>query len=227
MDKDAVYRSLEDEMVKYVDLIDVPIEPVPEKLVVIPSGNNLIATPINEDMKPYTGDLVYVRESVLGRLKQAAKFLAKNDSGMQLQVVYGYRALEIQQKLFLKNKKRFVGALSGVALLEATHRLVAVPSVAGHPTGGAVDVRIIKDGTLLDMGTEALEFVQDSYSFSPFISTEAQNNRSLLRDAMLAAGFAPFDGEWWHFSYGDREWASYYNKPSAIYDQLNFNEVAV
>ncbi|MDR3125675.1 MAG: hypothetical protein LBU20_01195 [Candidatus Nomurabacteria bacterium] len=27
---------------------------------------------------------------------------------------------------------------------------------------------------------------------------------------MMSQGFAPYDGEWWHFSYGDREWAAWY-----------------
>jgi D-alanyl-D-alanine dipeptidase len=59
-----------------------------------------------------------------------------------------------------------------------------------------------------------------TFTFSPFIGKEAWNNRQLLRYVMLSAGFAPFDGEWWHFSYGDREWAFYYKKPYAIYNQL-------
>jgi D-alanyl-D-alanine dipeptidase len=40
---------------------------------------------------------------------------------------------------------------------------------------------------------------------------------------MLGVGFAPFDGEWWHFSYGDKEWAAYYNKPNAVYEQIDFS----
>jgi D-alanyl-D-alanine dipeptidase len=36
----------------------------------------------------------------------------------------------------------------------------------------------------------------------------------------MRQGLAPFDGEWWHFSYGDREWAKYYEEEAAaIYDQ--------
>ncbi len=42
----------------------------------------------------------------------------------------------------------------------------------------------------------------------------------LLRRAMAQAGFAPFNGEWWHFSYGDREWAAVWNAPFALYTHL-------
>jgi hypothetical protein len=31
---------------------------------------------------------------------------------------------------------------------------------------------------------------------------------------MVACGFAPSYRKWWHFSYGDREWAAFYNTPS-------------
>ena len=62
---------------------------------------------------------------------------------------------------------------------------------------------------------------------SPLITTFAegltpaqQENRALLRRAMVAAGFAPFNGEWWHFSYGDREWALVWDAPAALYTQL-------
>lgn len=36
---------------------------------------------------------------------------------------------------------------------------------------------------------------------------------------MVEAGFAAFSGEWWHFSYGDREWAAIWNKAAALYQQ--------
>ncbi|RUZ71810.1 hypothetical protein EN943_32520 [Mesorhizobium sp. M7A.F.Ca.US.006.01.1.1] len=115
-------------------------------------------------------------------------------------------------------------SLSGEALKEAAHRFSAVPEVAGHPTGGAVDVRIIQsNGQALAMGTELGEDCPDTYVFSPFIKREHWRNRQTLRFCMLRAGFAPFDGEWWHFSFGDREWARYFDKDRAIYSQLSFS----
>ena len=43
----------------------------------------------------------------------------------------------------------------------------------------------------------------------------------ILRKIMLEVGFAPYDGEWWHFSYGDREWAYYYKKYKYLYPQVD------
>ncbi len=104
--------------------------------------------------------------------------------------------------------------------------MIAVPEIAGHPTGGAVDIQIVKDDMPLDMGTKIWEFTKDPYTFSPFIEQDARDNRLLLRSIMMDVGFAPFDGEWWHFSYGDKEWAAYYKKPSAVYNQIEFKTKA-
>ena len=223
MNKQDIYQSLEDKMLRYADLAGVPVRPVQEKLVSIMPKSNLIAKPINAEMKVYTGDVIYVRESVALKLSQAARLLAATDPKLKLQVVYGYRALSVQQKLFLKYKNRFEDQYSGEELLEAVHRLIAVPEIAGHPTGGAVDIQIVESGKPINMGTEIWEFVNDSFTFSPFISYRAQENRRLLRSIMMEVGFAPFDGEWWHFSYGDKEWAKFYSKPCAIYEQVEFS----
>ena len=42
---------------------------------------------------------------------------------------------------------------------------------------------------------------------------------------MLEEGFAPYDGEWWHFSFGDKEWAFYYKKDKALFNQINDYEL--
>lgn len=223
MKKPVTYDELEDKMIGYADLISVPVQPVQEKLVPIMANRTLTAKPINDDMQAYTGDLICVRETVLDMLTQAAEMLANNSPELQLQVVYGYRALSVQQKLFKKYKQRFKSKYAGDALLEATHRLIAVPEVAGHPTGGAVDIQIVKANKPIDMGTNIWEFVKDSFMFSPSVSDLAQKNRQLLRTVMVGVGFAPFDGEWWHFSYGDREWAKYYQRPAALYEQVEFS----
>lgn len=223
MKKPLTYDELEDKMIGYADLISIPVQPVQEKLVPIMANSTLTAKPINDDMQTYTGDQIYVRETVLDRVTQAAEMLASYCPELQLQVVYGYRALSVQQQLFHKYEQQLESEYAGDALLNATHRLIAVPEVAGHPTGGAVDIQIVKANKPIDMGTNIWEFVKDSYMFSPSVSDVAQKNRQLLRTVMVKVGFAPFDGEWWHFSYGDREWAKYYQRPAALYEQVEFN----
>ncbi|HKU18855.1 MAG TPA: M15 family metallopeptidase [Candidatus Saccharimonadales bacterium] len=222
MNKQAVYRLLETKMLSYKDYAGVPVQPIAEPLVVIPAGANLVARQIDQHMVAYTGAKVYVRRTVLRKLRLAAELLAAQDEQLQLEVVYGYRAPEIQKRLFEQHKAILSRRYTGQALLAATHRLIAAPEVAGHPAGAAVDIQITRNGRPFDFGTKMHQFTPDTFTFSPFIHRDAWDNRQLLRRVMMQADFAPFDGEWWHFSYGDKEWASYYHQKAALYEQLEY-----
>jgi len=147
-----------------------------------------------------------------------------------LYVVCGYRSLEIQTKKFQKTLVRTIrnGFIpNSIDLYERVHEQIAVPTVAGHPTGGAIDVYIIDTKTKksLDFGSKIYDYTTKLYpTFAQRVSKKARLNRMLLRRTMMKTGFAPYDGEWWHFSYGDREWAYYYNKKYAIYKQTSLKE---
>lgn len=46
------------------------------------------------------------------------------------------------------------------------------------------------------------------------INEEQYNNRMILRDAMLAHGFTPYECEWWHFTLADEPYPdTYFNFP--------------
>jgi D-alanyl-D-alanine dipeptidase len=222
MNKQDIYRRLEEKMLDYEDYANVPLAPTAEELVAIPKSGDVIGRQIDKMMYPYTGETVFVRWSVLQKLREAAKLLGDYSENCRLEVVYGYRAPEVQRRLFEEHKERLREEVEESALDTATHRVIALPEVAGHPTGGAVDIQILSGPQALDMGTPIWDFVSDSFTFSPFIGKEAWRNRQLLRRIMTAVGFAPFDGEWWHFSYGDKEWARYYAERAAIYEQVTF-----
>lgn len=206
----------EEKILRYTDLKDVPVQPIAEPMVPIPSDSGIQTRQIDARMLPVTGEKIYVRQSVVDRLLQAAALLAP----LALEIVYGYRTVEIQRQLFEKFKAEIEDKYQGLELICEVHKYIASPDVAGHPTGGAVDVQIVKEGEPLDFGTKIWEFVPDAVTFSPRVSKEAWQNRQLLRTVMLNAGFAPFDGEWWHFSYGDKEWAKYYGKECALYEPI-------
>ncbi len=158
-------------------------------------------------------------------LGTAGMDLAETRCRASLLVMYGFRSADIQKALFDQMREQNLAlGYEGDELLEETHRQIALPEIAGHPTGGAVDLQIVVDAQPLDFGTNIWEFDRESYTFSPEIDKKARQNRLLLRSIMTNAGFAPFDGEWWHFSYGDREWAAYNKEPSAIYEQQEFRQ---
>lgn len=224
MNKDGLYEMLADKFLTYKEMSAIPVKDNGDPMIPIgPEFKGKLS--VMENYKPYTGDAIYVRSQLVPMLIQAQKELKAVNPDYDLEIYCGYRPMEIQEENFEHIKKLVLEeepSLEGIELIEKIQRFSAAPEVAGHPTGGAVDVQISTPNGPLDMGTGIHTYSKDTYTFSPFISREAWHNRQILRACMVKAGFAPFDGEWWHFSYGDREWAVYYNKPNALFDQLRF-----
>lgn len=223
MTKDEVYQRLEEKMLGYRDYADIPVIPEEDEIGFIPVSSSAVlrVRSINIEATRLTEGEIFLRSAVADRLYWAGQELRTADRSLRLEIVDGYQPLEVQTSLFEMAKKALTGTYTDEGqLVEAAHRRVAVPDVAGHPTGGAVDVQVLRDGGEVEMGTPVCDFSRDSYTFSPFISRDAWTNRQFLRRAMMAAGFAPFDGEWWHFSYGDKEWARFYDQPGALYHQV-------
>lgn len=205
------YVNLEENMVKYQDLVKVKIRECGEKMIFV-------------SIKTINNRKIILREAVVKKLIKAEELLKKQKPDLRLLVYYGYRSIKIQTLRFLEilNKTCKNYYPNPIDLYEAVHRSVAVPTVAGHPTGGAVDTTIIdKYNREIDFGSKIYDYsTKNSYVFSQNISKKSKKNRILLREIMLCVGFAPFDGEWWHFSYGDREWTYYYKRKFAIYQQI-------
>jgi D-alanyl-D-alanine dipeptidase len=95
--------------------------------------------------------------------------------------------------------------LAMVAWAHRAHRDDLIgPYIAAHSEhnlGTAVDLTLATKGT-----TKAVDMGAPFDTFGPAAhyadaTGEALANRKTLRDAMVAAGFVPYDGEWWHFSY--------------------------
>lgn len=227
------YSILEENMVQYKDLINVPVVDNGEDFVNIStSSEDNIVGKYMDDFNDMASEFpeICVRSTVRDKLISVDRIIRSENPSLRLMVTYGYRSLEVQEKYFNKKKQEMseMPVPEGSSIEEEVHRLIAVPSVAGHPTGGAVDVVIvdINSGLPIDFGSQIYDFdTKDTYTFSPYISQEGKNNRMLLRKAMMDQGFAPYDGEWWHFSFGDKEWAFYYKKDSAIYTQKKSSEI--
>lgn len=223
-ENEEYYSFLESKMRKYIEYRDINAVDSGEELIPIETSDYLKVRQIDERMLNLTGEDILVRESVYDKLQKIARYVSK-EIDLSVEVVYGYRDLNIQRDLFEQIKQQeinngFIG--NELELFGIVHRSISVPEVAGHPTGGAVDLQLLKDNKVLDFGTNIWDFTKDSYTFSPFISIDAWNNRQLLRNMMVDQGFTPFDGEWWHFSYGDKEWAAANDKEYAVYDQIKY-----
>jgi len=224
---DEAYAKLERSFVTYAELTRVVIlntDTDKEPFTAIPVvGTGVIGKYEStwNDMESESPNII-VRETVYKKLCNVDKALKAKNPNWQLVVVYGYRSLDIQQAAFNRKydelKPKY---LDKNELREAVHRFYAVPEVAGHPTGGAVDVTVYDfvEDKYLDFGTEILDFstrriyydaiaIEQKYGREAK-KTEATRNRKMLREIMGNEDFAPYEGEWWHFSYGDKEWAYY------------------
>jgi len=72
---------------------------------------------------------------------------------------------------------------------------------SGHTRGSTVDLTLIKkDGSFVDMGGTFDLFSEISHPDYKKISKKQKQNRKILHDAMIKAGFVGIDSEWWHFT---------------------------
>lgn len=168
----------------------------------------------------------YGRKEIAEKLDEISKELLNINKDASLVVSNVYRHPKIQEENFKKvfnDIKAKFPLLSQDEQIEKTHLMIVYPKVAGHTTGGAIDLTIKIGDTLLDMGCEIGDFEKEEYLpvKNSYITKEQFENRLMLRKLMIRHEFAPFNGEWWHFSFGDREWAKIYNKEYAIYDVVN------
>ena len=167
----------------------------------------------------------YVREQVFDRLIEASKYLPR---GYKIHIFDAWRPLLVQMELFERQYKKIEKenpSFHEGALINETLKYVSSASTTKekpytHSTGGSVDLTIVDDcGHKLDMGTD-FDF------FSPFSATNhfegifknkiVRENRRFLYDLMTSVGFTNLPTEWWHYDFGNLNWA-YYKKKPAIY----------
>lgn len=223
-----------DYIVRVSDIANKEIQENNDPIVVLQDlTDEVLCKPISEKMKPYVGDKIIVRSDVALRLIRAARWIKERRPTLTLCVTYGYRHPEVQALSFNQKLEELRAKFQGISddeLYSRTNECVADPNFAGHPTCGAVDCMLYEGDSPALFGTSPYPFGEevDSTRFYPFsdcVTPIERGNRLFLREAMMSQGFAPFNAEWWHFSYGDRDWACFYEEPFALYDTVSFDEI--
>lgn len=158
---------------------------------------------------------IWVREGVYEKLLVVAESLPDD---LRLIILDGWRSYELQKFLYDKLFGRIKSeGLSDDEAHERTKIFVAYPSkdddnVSAHLTGGAVDLTLAdKYGHYLPMGGEFDETGEHSRT-DYYDNDRPENyiprwNRKTLLRLMTQAGFTNYESEWWHYDYGDRNWA--------------------
>ncbi len=170
----------------------------------------------------------YLRKTVYELLLKAQ---ANLPDGYFLRIWDAWRPLSLQKELYESYRHDLISAFNLSSLPEDEQnafisKYIAIPSEnpdypPAHTTGGAVDLTLIdKYGNELDMGTDFDDFSEkaatDYFENREYEGSTVQKNRRILNQAMTKAGFTNLPSEWWHYDYGNRNWANF-SKNEAIY----------
>lgn len=168
-----------------------------------------------------------IRKSVYERMKAAQKHLPDNYCFMLYEA---YRPLARQVALWNEAdallRKQYPDA-NEQEIRELTETFVADPFNgigSGHQACCAIDISLCDgNGREYDMGCECQEFCDFTATASKGLSAEAIKNRMILKDALEKENLINYPAEWWHFSYGDHQWAYLLGKTEAFYGPLDLD----
>ena len=164
-----------------------------------------------------------LRSIVVQKLEKAALSLPE---GYQFKIFETYRSVEKQIFFWEKELAKLKVChpdWTQVQLEKKANEGIANPYKigSGHQTGAALDLTICKNGKELDMGTLYLDTNNPKTpTFSTGLTQQQIQNRSLLYFLMNSTGLVNYPLEWWHYSYGEQEWAVISNHKRALFDKI-------
>ena len=160
----------------------------------------------------YKAPRAYLTKEALAALKKAADDL--REQGYRLLIWDSYRPQKAVDN-FVRwiNDTEDDGDKTFYPDIEKSNLLAGnyIMAKSGHTRGSTVDLTIIKkDGGFVDMGGTFDLFSEVSHPDYQDLTEEQKNNRQILRDAMVKAGFNPIESEWWHFTLKDEPYQDTY-----------------
>jgi zinc D-Ala-D-Ala dipeptidase len=166
-----------------------------------------------------------IRATIYDMLKQARDALP---DGFHLMVFETYRAFSKQEQLWKNTNKQMKERypdLDETALMQMCENFTACPYDgigSGHMAAAAIDLTLCDaNGQEFYMGTDMHEKNEKTKTDVAGLTAEETRLRGILKAAMEDAGFINYPPEWWHYSYGDHQWAWLVGKDTAIYGILD------
>ncbi len=160
------------------------------------SANNFVGRDLYGEI-----DCAWLHCDATAALENAVRWLRRERPGVSILILDALRPQRVQEELWT--------ALAGTNL-----QMYLADPVRGsiHSFGMAVDVTLIdENGVELDMGTpfdDLTEFshpaLEEGFVAAGALQQIHLDNRHLLKNAMVQAGFQGINTEWWHFDCGDR-----------------------
>ena len=162
------------------------------------SSNNFTGSRING----YKAPVAYMTKEGLSALSVAAEDLRKQ--GYRLLIWDTYRPQKAVDNFVVwindpvnAGDKDFYPDLKKSDLVAGGY----IATKSSHTRGSTVDLTLIKkDGSFVDMGGTFDLFSEISHPDYKKLTKKQKQNRKILHDAMIKAGFDGIDSEWWHFT---------------------------
>ncbi|MBU0613368.1 hypothetical protein KKB10_05165, partial [Patescibacteria group bacterium] len=208
-----------------VEYTKIKIEENNEHLVNL-NDYNFVVEPKYHNQGLSADPNLFLRKGVVKMLKDIQKELG----GYRFKIWDAFRSRDVQNNIYQKFRRNLKDEhpdWNDDMLKLETGKFVSPPyeieRIPPHATGGAVDLTLTdSNGKELDMGTD-FDFFGPAAGFDYFekndIDSRIRNNRVLLRNAMVKAGFRQDKDEWWHYDYGNQIWALELNKSFAFYGE--------
>jgi len=172
-----------------------------------------------------------LREEVYALLKKAQVRLP---SSMFFMLYEAYRPLKRQIEMWNQVQAEMKAQhphLSPQAFQDLCETFIANPYDgigSGHQAASAIDITLCaQDGIEYDMGTPMHTFGEKTQTNAEGLSEESCAYRTILKNVLEAEGFVNYPAEWWHFSYGDHQWAWLTKNPVALYAPLDLEDKRV
>ena len=201
------------------------------RIPLIDSGNAVIVTIDPKDGfildRRYADDF-RIRAQIYGMMHLVLDFLPSN---LRLVISEAYRPLKRQRLLWQRIETQMrhdFPTADEQRIRDLCENFVANPDDgigSGHQAACALDVTLCTtDGTFLEMGTAMHEFNEKTQTIVGGLPPQIIENRHILVNAMHRAGFINYPAEWWHYSYGDHQWAWLTQKSHAIFGPIDLPE---
>jgi len=164
-----------------------------------------------------------VREEIAEKIGNISLVLEEQDKTLVIRSAW--RSFE-HQRLLWENKVGLFKEKEPNRSLKEIQKLVsqyvAPFNKSMHATGGAVDALIYdqNEERVMNFGTNngmKIELGEECYPYHPGISEEAKISRKLLISLFEEEDFVCDSLEYWHFDFGNANWAIGRNKKFAIY----------
>ena len=167
-----------------------------------------------------------IREAIIPKIKRISEKLTEQN--MTLAIRSAWRSFDHQQKIWethYQKAQKKNPSFTEEKLFKSLDNCVAPANQSTHSTGGAIDALIFDNESqkMLDFGSNKgwnIRLGKKCYPYNPKITETAKQNRKLLLDLFHDEGFICYYKEFWHFDYGNSDWALQKNQEIAFYDTI-------